>query len=130
MTKQLWINLPIKDLNRSKAFFTALGFTLNPRFSNSTDTAGFMIGQTMVMLFAENVFESFTKNKITDPKQSTEVLFSIDAESREEVDDLEHAFEEQIAGGLTTSEAIRNMETRRNGRTLPQFYKEFTHKNI
>jgi predicted lactoylglutathione lyase len=88
MTKQLWINLPIKDLNRSKAFFTALGFSLNPRFSNSTDTAGFMVGQTMVMLFAENIFESFTRHTITDTKQSTEVLFSIDAESREEVDEL------------------------------------------
>ena len=42
----------------------------------------------MVMLFAENIFESFTRHAITDTKQSTEVLFSIDAESREEVDEL------------------------------------------
>src|ERR1700741_5466600 len=97
MTKQLWINLPIKDLNKSKAFFTALGFSLNPRFSNSTDTAGFTVGQIMVMLFAENIFQGFTQNKITDTKQSTEVLFSIDAESREEVDEL--AKKAAAAGG-------------------------------
>ncbi len=90
MTKDLWINLPVKDLAKSKEFFTKLGFSFNTKYGNTDISAGLIIGNKsmVVMLFAESTFEKFTKNKITDTKQSTEVLFSIDAESREEVDEL------------------------------------------
>ena len=90
MTKDLWINLPVKDLAKSKEFFTQLGFSFNTKYGNTDVSAGLVIGtkNIVVMLFAESAFEKFTKNKITDTKQSTEVLFSIDAESREEVDEI------------------------------------------
>jgi uncharacterized protein len=90
MTKELWINLPVKDTNISKEFFTKLGFSFNPRFSSNNEIACITIGtkNINVMLFKEAAFIGFTKNKLADTSQATEVLFSIDAESREEVDEM------------------------------------------
>ena len=104
MTKELWINLPVKDINVSKEFFSRLGFSFNPRFSNNNDTACITIGtkNINVMLFREAVFNGFTKNKIADTSQATEVLFSIDAESRDEVDEM--ANKAASAGGTVFSQ--------------------------
>ncbi|KRE49535.1 VOC family protein [Paenibacillus sp. Soil522] len=90
MAKEFWINLPVKDLNKSKEFFTKLGFSFHPRHENSDEAAGLLIGDknVIVMLFPESTFKKFTRNEITDTKQATEVLLSIDAESREEVDEM------------------------------------------
>lgn len=99
MTKQLWLNLPVKDVAKSKSFFSAIGFSLHPRHSGN-DAAGLIIGESnaMVMLFPEAVFRSFTRNGIADTKQGTEVLLSIDAASREEVDEIVRKAAE--AGGI------------------------------
>ena len=104
MTKELWINLPVKDINVSKEFFSRLGFSFNPRFSNNNDTACITIGtkNINVMLFKEATFNGFTKNKIADTSQATEVLFSIDAESRDEVDEM--ANKAASAGGTVFSQ--------------------------
>ncbi|WP_261301958.1 VOC family protein [Paenibacillus andongensis] len=90
MTKEFWLNLPVKDLKKSKEFFTALGFSFHPRHQNSHDAAGLLIGNSnvIVMLFPESSFKSFTKNEIADTKLGTEVLLSFDAESKEEVDEM------------------------------------------
>ena len=90
MTKEFWINLPVKDINKSKEFFTKLGFLLNPGPGNSDASASFVIGnkKVVMMLFTESTFKNFTSNEIADAKKATEVLFSIDAESREEVDEM------------------------------------------
>jgi predicted lactoylglutathione lyase len=90
MTKELWLNLPVKDLNKSKEFFAKLGFSFHPRHINSDEMAGLVIGDNnvMVMLFPESTFKTFTRNEIADTKQGTEVLLSIDAASREEVDEM------------------------------------------
>lgn len=90
MTQQFWINLPVKDISRSKAFFTTLGFSFNPGPGNTEDSACLLIGvqKAVVMLFAESSFRHFTGHAITDTSQSAEVLLSFDAESREEVDEL------------------------------------------
>lgn len=100
MIKQLWINLPVKDVNKSREFFTSLGFTLNTKYGNSEQSASLLVGEKniVVMLFSEATFEKFTGNKIADTKQGTEVLFSIDAESREEVDEM--AKKAAAAGGV------------------------------
>ncbi|MED1948255.1 MULTISPECIES: VOC family protein [Brevibacillus] len=104
MTKELWINLPVKDLEKSKSFFAALGFSFHPRHENSKDVAGLLIGEKnlLVMLFPEAAFQSFTQNELADTKRGTEVLFSIDAESREAVDELVNRVKE--AGGIVFSE--------------------------
>jgi len=90
MTKELWINLPVIDISVSKDFFTKLGFSFNPRFSNNDNMACITIGDKSinVMLIKELMFKGFTKNNIADTSQVTEVLFSFDAESRDEVDEM------------------------------------------
>ena len=103
MIKQFWINLPVKDVSKSKAFFTQLGFSLNAEHGNTEHSACLLIGDknVVVMLFEETMFKNFTQHDVTNTQQSTEVLFSIDAESREEVDDLAQKVAE--AGGIVFS---------------------------
>ena len=103
MTKELWINLPVQDVNKSRAFFTKLGFALNPHHGNTAESASFFIGSKnmVLMLFPEAMFKNFTQHAIADTKQGTEVLLSIDAESRAEVDDL--AKKAAQAGGTVFS---------------------------
>jgi predicted lactoylglutathione lyase len=90
MTKELWINLPVKHVKKSREFFTKIGFTQNPHFSETEQMASVFAGtkNIVIMLCSESLFQDFTQNNLADTKQTTEVLFSIDAESREEVDEL------------------------------------------
>ena len=90
MIKSLWINLPVKDINKSKAFFTQLGFTLNLQYGVREDSACFLVGESnlVIMLFEENLYEGFVGTSIADKRNGSEVLFSFDAESPEEVDSL------------------------------------------
>ncbi|WP_438350288.1 VOC family protein [Paenibacillus sp. FA6] len=90
MVKQFWVNLPVKDITKSKSFFAKLGFSFTTEHGNSNEAAGLIIGDqnVVVMLFAESEFQKLTRNEITDTKQSTEVLFSVDAGSRDEVDEM------------------------------------------
>ncbi len=97
MTNQLWLNLPVKDLEKSKQFFSQLGFSFNTEHGNSPVSASLVIGKNVVMLFNENAFKGFTKTDITDTSKTNEILISIDAESREEVDVLANKVE--AAGG-------------------------------
>jgi hypothetical protein len=90
MTKKLWINLPVKDIVKSKEFFAKLGFAFNQEYGNSVRSACLIIGEEKinVMLFEEDTFKDFTKNDVPADGKTTEVLFSIDMESREAVDEI------------------------------------------
>lgn len=90
MSKDFWLNLPVKDVKKSKEFFAELGFSFTDRFSNTDAMAGLIMGEkhVVVMLFPEATFKGFTGNELTATKQSNEVLLSIDAESKEEVDEM------------------------------------------
>jgi predicted lactoylglutathione lyase len=101
MTKQFWLNLPVKDVNKSREFFGKLGFQFNNGPGNGPNSACMLLGEknVVVMLFDEPTFKGFTNNEITSTKQSTEVLLSFDAESKEEVDEL--AAKAVEAGGAT-----------------------------
>lgn len=90
MAGQIWINLPVKDINKSKDFFTEIGFSLNQGPGNADDKASLFIGDknVIVMLFTESTFERFTGNHIADTTKGTEVLFTIGADSKEEVDEI------------------------------------------
>ena len=90
MTKEIWLNLPVKDVQRSKAFFEAIGFIFNEPRSTGNDMACMYAGEKkfVVMLIREAMFAGFSKNNLTDTGQSSEVLISYDAESREEVDTI------------------------------------------
>lgn len=88
MHKQIFVNLPVKDLARSRAFFSSLGFEFNPQFSND-EGACMIIGENIfAMLLVERFFQSFTSKPIADARNSTEVLTCLSCESREEVDAL------------------------------------------
>lgn len=108
MTRQLWLNLPVKDVALSREFFTKMGFPLNPHYGNGTASASFLVGekQTVLMLFPEETFKSFTRNELPDPHRSTQMLLSIDAESREEVDEMAKRARE--AGGTVYAEPSEN----------------------
>ena len=96
MGPQIFVNLPVKDLNRSMTFFTGLGFTFDPRFTD--ENAGCMIvaENIYVMLLVEEFFQTFTKKPVSDAFNSTEVLVCLTCESREQVDDL---IEKAVKGG-------------------------------
>jgi uncharacterized protein len=104
MTKELWINLPVKDLARSKQFYKAIGFTIHPSQEHNTEMTGMVVGEKkiMVMLVPVPTFEGFIGTKMADTSQGTQVLFSIDAESREEVNEIARKAKE--AGGTVFGE--------------------------
>lgn len=89
MTKEIWINLPVKDPGRSKEFFAALGFAIDPPHPG-VDAVGVVIGDPAirVMLFPEATFQQFTRHGLPDTETTSEVLFSFGVESRGEVDEL------------------------------------------
>lgn len=88
MAKQIFVNFPVKDLNRSKEFFTALGFSINPQFTDDK-AACVVIGENIyAMLLTEPFFKTFTRKEIADASKTTEVLIALDADSREAVDDM------------------------------------------
>ncbi len=90
MIKELWFNLPVKNIQASLDFYKSLGFTENTRFPKSDTGASLFAGSKniVIMLFTENIFKGFSQNPVTNAHESTEVLLSIDAESRAEVDIL------------------------------------------
>lgn len=103
MIKEFWLNLPVKDINKSKEFFNKIGFTPNEN-QPSSEMCGFQIGEKKmsIMLVAEETFKNFARNPLSDAKAGTEILISFDAESREEVD--ETASKVFDAGGTIFSE--------------------------
>ena len=107
MTKQIWLNLPVKDIVKSKVFFSQLGFSFNEKHETKT-SACLMIGDSnfVIMLFSESVFAGFVQNKITDTKNGSETLISIDAQSRAEVDEMANKVAE--AGGIVFAKPAEN----------------------
>lgn len=89
MPGKIFVNLPVKELKRSIDFFTHLGFSFNQQFTD--DKAACLVindGSIYAMLLTEPMFKTFTKKEIADASKTTEVLIAIDADSREQVDQL------------------------------------------
>src|SRR5688572_9585176 len=99
MAKQIWLNLPVKDVKKAKDFFIKIGFVFKTE-RETTSSACMLVGESnfVVMLFEESLFEGFVQNRLTDTQQSSEVLISIDAQSVEDVDEL--AVKVREAGGV------------------------------
>ena len=99
MIKQLFINLPVADVPRSMAFFTALGFAHNPEFSGD-ETACIILSDTIsVMLGSHAKFREFTPKAVCDTSKAVEVLLTLSCDSRERVDEL--VAKALAAGGST-----------------------------
>lgn len=86
--RMIFVNLPVADLGRSKAFFEALGFSINPQFSDETAACVVVSETIFVMLLTHDKFRQFITGEISDAHAATEVLTCLSAASREEVDDL------------------------------------------
>jgi predicted lactoylglutathione lyase len=88
MHKQIFVNLPCKDLSRSKAFFEALGYSFNPQYTNDKG-ASLVLGENLyAMLLSEEFARTFTSKAFVDARTATEGWVCLSCESREEVDGL------------------------------------------
>ena len=89
MKQQIILNLPVKDLNKSKAFFSALGFTFNDKYSGENSAFMSIAGDTVqAVLTTEAFFQSLIDKPMVQPKEANEVVFCLSCESRDEVDTL------------------------------------------
>ncbi len=102
MHAQIYVNLPIRDMARSRAFFESLGYAFNPQFSNEQGACLVLGDNLFVMLLVEPFFQGFTPRPVADATKSTEVLICVSCTSREEVDTL--VAKAVAAGGRTYSE--------------------------
>lgn len=104
MATKIFVNLPVKDLKKSIDFFTSLGFTFNPQFTDDTATCMIIADNIFAMLMIEDRFKEFTKKPVSDATKTTEVLLALDAESRAAVDEM---IKKAVkAGGSTYADPI------------------------
>ena len=99
MATQIYVNLPVKDLDRSVKFFTHLGYKFNPQFTNANATCMIIGDNIFVMLLVEKFFQTFTSKPISDATKNTEVLLALSCDSRAQVDEMVRKAVE--AGGST-----------------------------
>jgi predicted lactoylglutathione lyase len=88
MPKMIFVNLPVVDLERSIAFYKAIGAEQNQQFSDATAAMMSFSAEINVMLLTHDKFRQFTSKRIADAKETTEVLLALSADSREDVDDI------------------------------------------
>lgn len=102
MPTKIFVNLPVKNLNQSIQFFTQLGYTFNPQFTDETATCMIVSEDIFVILLTEGKFKMFTPKAICDTTKSTEVLICLSCDSRADVDAMVH--KAVAAGGSTYNE--------------------------
>jgi predicted lactoylglutathione lyase len=98
--QMIFVNLPVNDLDASKKFFTELGYTINPQFSDEKAASVVISDTIFAMLLTKPFYSTFTKKEIADATTTSEVLVCLSAESREKVDEL---VDRAIAAGGTES---------------------------
>ena len=106
-SRKIFVNLAVKDLGRSVAFFEKLGFSFDPRFTDETATCMVVSDEAFVMLLVEDRFKDFTKKGLADPRTATEAIMALSAESREQVDELA---ETALAAGGSPANAPIEMD--------------------
>jgi uncharacterized protein len=102
MARKIFVNLAVKDMERSQAFFRKLGFDFNPQFTNEQGACMVISEDIFAMLLVEPFFQTFIKKPISDAKKATEVLVCLSCESRAEVDEL---VKKAVAAGGSTYNA-------------------------
>lgn len=102
MHQQIFVNLPCKDLGKSKAFFEALGYAFNPQFTNDKGASLILGDNLYAMLLAEDFAKTFTPKALIDGKTSTGGWVCLSCDSREEVDAI--VAKARAAGGTIPSE--------------------------
>jgi predicted lactoylglutathione lyase len=104
--KMIFVNLPVRDLDATKAFFAALGFTFNPQFTDHNAACMVVSDSIFVMLLVEPFFEGFTNKPLCDARSRTEVITCLSADSRAEVDWLVDA---ALAAGASEPMQARDL---------------------
>jgi predicted lactoylglutathione lyase len=99
MATQIFVNLPVRNLDQSVAFFTRLGYKFNPQFTDENATCMIVSEDIYVMLLVEHYFKTFTPKPIADAMKTTEVLLCLSCESRAQVDEI---VAKAVAAGGTT----------------------------
>jgi uncharacterized protein len=102
MATKIFVNLPVKSLQRSIEFFTKLGFSFNAQFTDESATCMIASDDIFVMLLTPDKFQTFTPNAICDATKSTEVLVCLSVDNREHVDDM---VRKAVAAGGSTYNA-------------------------
>ncbi len=87
-SRKIFVNLAVKDLDKAVEFFTRLGFSFDPRFTDENATCMIVSEEAFVMLLVRDRFKDFTKKEIADSTTHTEAILAVSAESREAVDEL------------------------------------------
>jgi len=100
---QIFVNLPVQDLKRSMAFFTRLGFTFDPKFTDEKAAGVIVAKDIRVLLLAEGFFKALAGKELCDTGRSAEVLVYLALGSRMKVDEMAAAA--LAAGGTTPTEA-------------------------
>lgn len=98
MATQIFVNLAVKDLNRSVEFFSKLGYTFNPQFTNEKATCMIISDTIYVMLLTEAFFQTFTKKEIADAHKTIECSIALSADSKDAVNEM---VEKAAAAGAT-----------------------------
>lgn len=88
MSTQIFVNLPIKDLNRSVEFFTKLGYTFNPKFTDEKATCMIVSDTIYIMLLTQPFFQTFTKKEIVDAHKAIECTICLSADTKNAVDEM------------------------------------------
>jgi predicted lactoylglutathione lyase len=86
--RKIFVNLAVRDLEKSKDFFAALGFSYNPKFTDQNAACMIISDEAYAMLLTEPFFKNFTKRPLCDTTKQTEALIALSCSSRAEVDDL------------------------------------------
>jgi predicted lactoylglutathione lyase len=103
-SRKIFVNLAVKDLGRAVDFFTDLGFSFDPRFTDEQATCMVVSDEAFVMLLVEDRFKDFTKKELADARTHTEAIVALSADSREQVDEL--ADKALQAGGSPANEPL------------------------
>lgn len=88
MSRQIFVNLPVKSLDKSVEFFAKLGFEFNPQFTDKNATCMIISDNIFAMLLVEKFFKTFTEKEISDTRESIECINALSAGSKKEVDDM------------------------------------------
>ncbi|MFG1807179.1 VOC family protein [Streptomyces sp. NPDC049040] len=112
MSSKMFVNLPVKDLPRSMAFFEALGFTFDPRFTDERAACLVVSESNFVMLLTEPFFATFTDRALADTGKATEAIIAVSQDTAEEVDRIGDAAVAAGARPAKVTEDASPMHTR------------------
>ena len=106
MTKMIFINLPVADVAKSTAFYEAIGFTKNDKFSNEQASSMVWSDSIYVMLLSHEFYRTFTPKQIADAKRTSGALYALSFDSKADVDKITDA---AAAAGATEPHGPEDM---------------------